>query len=341
MRMHAKYIMEYAKLLLFLFYTGQALHGQDLHFSQFHEAPFLRNPALAGLFEGDVRIQGVYRNQWNSLSYPFQTGSLNGEYKFQVGNGEDYMTVGGQVLYDKAGSLRLQTVHVLPNVTFHKSLSQVRSTYLSLGFMGGMVNRSLDRSRVTTNNQYDGFYYNGALPDGETFSASYSYSDMAVGMSFNTSLGASEQHVLFGGLALHHFNKPINSFYKNISHLPKYVLSGGLKLNLDEYTYTTFHFDLIRQHPFQQAIGGGIFSKRMGDAENNAFVVHAGMFYRYEDALIPLIKFDVNSLSFGMSYDINISTLTPASRNRGGFELSVTYMAYRSHQEKPVHCPRF
>jgi hypothetical protein len=42
-----------------------------------------------------------------------------------------------------------------------------------------------------------------------------------------------------------------------------------------------------------------------------------------------------------MSYDINISTLTPASRNRGGFELSVTYMAYRPLQEKPVHCPGF
>lgn len=37
--------------------------GQDLHFSQFYEAPLLRNPALAGLYEGDVRIQGVYRNQ--------------------------------------------------------------------------------------------------------------------------------------------------------------------------------------------------------------------------------------------------------------------------------------
>jgi hypothetical protein len=70
------------------------LHAQDLHFSQFFEAPLLRNPSLAGLFDGDVRVQGVYRNQWNSIAYPYQTGSLNAEYKFPVGKGDDFITTG-------------------------------------------------------------------------------------------------------------------------------------------------------------------------------------------------------------------------------------------------------
>jgi hypothetical protein len=38
--------------------------AQDLHFSQFFETPLLCNPALAGIFTGDYRIQGVYRDQW-------------------------------------------------------------------------------------------------------------------------------------------------------------------------------------------------------------------------------------------------------------------------------------
>ena len=29
------------------------MQGQDLHMSQFFETPLLRNPALAGIFEGD------------------------------------------------------------------------------------------------------------------------------------------------------------------------------------------------------------------------------------------------------------------------------------------------
>src|SRR4249919_1666457 len=76
--------------------------GQDLHFSQFFEAPLLRNPSLAGIFEGDFRAQMVYRNQWASVTTPYQTASLNSEYKFPVGKGNDFMTGGLQILWDRA-----------------------------------------------------------------------------------------------------------------------------------------------------------------------------------------------------------------------------------------------
>ena len=83
--------------LLFFILLAVAPKAQDLHFSQFYEAPLLRNPALAGLFEGDVRAQLVYRNQWGSVTTPYQTGSLNGEYKFAIGRGDDFVTAGLQV----------------------------------------------------------------------------------------------------------------------------------------------------------------------------------------------------------------------------------------------------
>ena len=324
-----------------IFCFNEQLVGQDLHFSQFYEAPLLRNPALAGLFEGDVRVQGIHRSQWNSISYPFQTSSINAEYKFHLGSGEDFMTFGGQVMYDKAGTVQLKTVQMLPALTFHKALSQKRNTYLSVGFMGGMVSRGLDRSRVTTNSQYDGFYFNGALPDGETFIGTYSYLDMSVGMSFNTALGSDEQHNFFAGVAYHHFNKPVSSFYKNVTHLPKYVFSGGLKLNFDEYSYLTLHGDLVFQTPFRQAIAGAIYSKRLGDASESNYTVHAGMFYRYNDALIPVLKLDVQKISVGFSYDINTSSLATASRNRGGFEISLSYITSRPLRAQTIHCPTF
>ncbi len=315
--------------------------AQDLHFSQFYEAPLLRNPALAGLYKGDVRIQGVYRSQWSSISFPYKTSSINGEYKFAVGKGEDFLTVGGQVMYDQAGTVQLKTMEVLPLVNFHKSLSDVRNTYLSLGFMGGMVNRRLNRASVTTNNQYDGFFYNGALPDGESFSSGYAYTDMSVGMSFNTSIGEEENHDLFLGVGYHHLNKPLNSFYRNITHLPKWVFSGGLKLNLDMFTSLTFNGDYIMQAPFKSLIGGVMFTKKPVPDEESPYTVHAGIYYRYNDALIPVMKMDVNRISVGVSYDINISTLAPASLNRGGFELSMTYLFSKPKEYAPVHCPRF
>src|SRR5215204_3546681 len=89
--------------------------AQDIHFSQFFCTPLYRNPALAGLVKGDIRVQTVYRSQWNSISNAYKTGSLSAEYKMPV-VGDDYLTAGVQVYYDHAGSTSLNTTHILPAI---------------------------------------------------------------------------------------------------------------------------------------------------------------------------------------------------------------------------------
>ena len=143
----------------------QSANSQDLHFSQFNEAPLLRNPALAGIFTGDFRLQAVYRTQWQSVTVPYQTTSFNGEYRLPIGKGSDFVTVGGQILYDKAGSIAMTATNILPAVNYHKSLSDDKNMYISMGFMGGLVQRRFDRSKVTTNNQFDGNSYNSSISD--------------------------------------------------------------------------------------------------------------------------------------------------------------------------------
>ena len=175
---------------IFMLLSSMQAHGQDIHFSQFFETPLLRNPALGGLFAGDVRLQSVYRTQWQSVTTPYQTVSLNGEYKLAIGKSEDFLTVGGQILYDKAGDIAMTATHVLPTLNYHKSLSEEKNMYLSLGFMGGIVQRKLDRSKMTTNSQFDGSGYNENLATGETFNRnSFFYFDGIAGMSFKRTNG--------------------------------------------------------------------------------------------------------------------------------------------------------
>ena len=83
-------------LLLFLLSVSgqQKLYAQDIHFSQFFEAPLWRNPSLSGIFTGDVRVQAVYRDQWNSVTDAYRTGSVNAEYKMPVGKLNDFVTIG-------------------------------------------------------------------------------------------------------------------------------------------------------------------------------------------------------------------------------------------------------
>lgn len=332
-------------LLLSLFAVVAAgLQAQDLHFSQFYEAPLLRNPALAGLFEGDVRVQMVYRNQWASVTNPYQTGSLNGEYKLPVGKGDDFVTAGLQVLWDRAGTVALTTTNLLPAVNYHKSLSADKNRYLSLGFMGGLVSRRIDRSKVTTNNQYDGFGYNGSLPDGETFASNYSYFDAGVGMSYNASIGDNKNNNFFVGIAYHHFNKPVNSFYQRLQHLPKWVASGGVRTSMGEMAYITINGDVSVQGQFREYIGGAMYSRKIGDFEVPDYIVHLGAYLRWNDAIIPVVKLDYKPFSLGFSYDMNISQLRTASQGRGGFELSLSYAGFlnsRLTSKDVLRCPRF
>jgi len=319
--------------------SWMAASSQDIHFSQFFETPLWRNPSLAGIYSGDIRVQAVYRDQWNSVTNAYKTTSVNAEFKFPVGKGNDFLSTGIQVLYDKAGTIGWTSTHLLPVLNYHKSLSSERNRYLSLGFMGGVVQRRFDPSKATTNSQYD----NGGI--GENFSNSgYIYADGSVGMSYNSNMGTNPDNNFFLGAAYHHFNRPGISFYRNsnIELHPKLVFSGGLKLGVSDYSYITLQADRSMQGSFNETVAGAMYGLKLGeDSDNPDYTIHAGGFLRWDDALIPVIKLDYTPFSVALSYDVNISKLKPSSYGRGGFELSVSYTGFRKNQGEYLLCPKF
>lgn len=334
--------------VLLIIISAHKVHSQDIHFSQFNEAPLLRNPALAGLFSGDVRIQSVYRTQWQSVTVPYQTTSLNGEYKLHIGNSEDYMTVGAQIMYDRAGTIAMTATHVLPALNYHKSLSADRNMYLSVGFMGGLVQRKFDRSKVTTNTQFDGITYNPGAADGENFDkASYRYFDGTAGLSFNAQLNDNPDNNFFAGIALHHFNKPANvGFYTagQTTLAPKWVYSGGARLATSEFSYVTLQADYSRQGTYTETIGGAIYTYKLDSEVEPKYLIHGGAFVRLKDAIIPVAKLEMRPLAISVSYDANISKLSSATNGRGGFELGISYQTFlerNSTSRNAVRCPRF
>jgi len=317
----------------------QKLYTQDIHFSQFFEAPLWRNPSLSGIFTGDVRVQAVYRDQWNSVTDAYRTGSVNAEYKMPVGKLNDFVTIGIQALYDRAGTIGWTSTHVLPALNYHKSLSGEKNRYLSLGFMGGLVQRRFDPSKMTTNSQYD----NGGLGE-NLLNTQYSYADGSVGMSYNSDINDQPANNFYIGAAYHHFNRPRNSFYRNntIELHPKWVFSGGLRVGVADYAFITLQADHSRQGGFSETMGGVLYGLKLGeDPDNPAYTIHAGGFLRWNDALVPVIKLDYAPFSVALSYDVNISKLKPSSYGRGGFELSVSYIGFLKRNEGYLLCPKF
>lgn len=341
-----KYINKFLLLILIAGSFNGRLEAQDIHLSQFYETPLLRNPALAGIFTGDVRLQLVYRNQWNSVTIPYQTGAFSAEFKFPVGQMNDYLTVGFQTTFDQAGTSKLQSTEMMPAINYHKSLSDERSTYLSVGFMGGLEYRQFNASKMTFDNQYTNGRFDPTAPSGENFSKFNStYPDAAVGVSFSSSFG-DDINYFFGG-SYFHFNRPSVSYYgdESIRLDPKWEINGGLNMPIGEKTHLVLQYNQLKQGSYSEIDGGGLIGYGLykQGLESN-MMVYGGLFLRANDAIIPVFRLDLGTYDIGLSYDVNISPLKTASRSMGGFEISFSYKGFfksRNSTLDKLNCPHF
>lgn len=334
-------------LALMLLFSSLNVKGQDIHLSQFYDAPLTRNPALAGIFTGDYRFQVLMRRQWSSVANVFQTGIFTGEYKMPIGKSDDYITGGVQMFADQAGRVSLTNAQLHGTVNYHKSLSAAKPMYLSLGLTGGLIRKSINLSRVTTDNQWIGGF-DGSRPIGESNLVPEFYAvDAGVGLSYNANFGRKEKNMFFVGASIHHLNKPRNSFYAadNIPLPQRKVISVGVRWGVDEFASFVVQADHTSQGGSQEFIAGALYSYNLDrDPENPVYTVHAGAFIRWKDAIIPVIKIQKKELAIGISYDINTSPLKAASRGRGGFELSLSYIGFTKKMSSTIEkvlCPKF
>lgn len=327
---------------------GLPLCAQDIHLSQFMETPILRNPALIGLFKGDVRFQAVYRNQWNSVTIPYQTGTVSGEMKFPVGNYNDHVTAGIQASFDRAGASNLQSVQFLPALNYHKSLSEDKSSYLSVGFMGGYVQRQFNPAHLTFNNQYTGGRFDPAAPTGEEgrlAKIGYGYWDAGVGMSYNGVLGEATNY--FIGAAYYHFNKPKVSFFNDdkVTLDAKMSFNMGITVPVSERVRVIAHYNQVHQGAYSEFIGGAFVGYGlMDEGLESDRGMYGGLFYRWNDAIVPMFRLDMGAWEIGVSYDVNVSRLTTASRAMGGFEVSMVFKSFLNRWNSTLNsvtCPSF
>lgn len=339
-------------LLCLLSYTT-ALLAQDFSFSQFYDQPILRNPSLAGLFEGDLRVSGIFRNQWQSVTVPFQTSGLSVEYRRPLRSPDydgqklgGYLTIGGQFTNDVAGDIRLKRTQVFPVINYTQPLNENSS--LSVAFMPGWVNSQFDIEKMRFDDQYVAGMFNPGNPTQQIFSRTgVGYWDLSTGVTFKTSFGESNDFYL--GAALFHVNNPKIAFYANDEFTRlnrKYTINAGLSLKTSDLHRLIMYADYFHQGGHRQFIGGALYGISVYSDYNSQdeTVLYFGGFYRWNDALIPVVKLNFNKFSLGCSYDVNNSKLKTASQARGGFELNLnfrTYLNITNYQAKKVRCVGF
>lgn len=337
-------------LIIFFYVIGVNVNAQDLTFSQFYEQPLLRNPALAGVFDGDVRVKASFRNQWAAITVPFQTGALSGELKLPINNAAgDWVTLGLQVTHDVAGDARLKRTALLPVVNYNKNIGGDANTYLSVAFMGGPVNTQFDPTQLKWDDQFVGGSFNPSNPTGQVFNTTgYTYWDMSTGISLTSSLNDDTR--FYVGAACFHLNNPKLNYYSNNGQFSvlgrKYVANAGLTTQITDNNKIQVYADYFNQSGTSQFLGGALYGIEFMNrySDNKRVNLNLGAFFRWNDAIIPVINLDYIDFSLGLSYDVNVSRLKAASQLQGGFELSLTYRGginRRNSALDAVRCIRF
>lgn len=316
-------------LLITVFFTQKSM-AQDIHFSQFYETEMLRNPALIGIYNGDYRFALMYKNQWSSISHPFQTATASGEIKYYQGERQDFWGFGLLAYVDRSGSINLMSLSANAAISYNKNLNTDKGTYLSIGLMGGYLQRNYDASKMTFGNQYQpGLGYDPSLPSGEQLSnPKVGQYDIGAGINYTTNTGADNKTNYNVGLAVYHLTKPETNFFSKSAGLRqemRWNLNFSCNWLIDETWSTQLQNNVMLQGYYYEWIFGGLVGHTNGaSATENSFIFYGGLLYRFNDAIIPVVKLDYNDFTFGFSYDLNVSKLRAGSHLRGGFELSLT-----------------
>ncbi|GAB4092732.1 PorP/SprF family type IX secretion system membrane protein [Flaviaesturariibacter terrae] len=318
--------------------------AQDINFSQFYELPLLRNPALAGSFRGDFKATGVYRNQWGSVTTPYRTMALGTEMRFGIGSSENYLTLGGQITNDEAGDSKLSRTQLLPALTFHKSLNIDKDAYLSAGFIGGFVQQRYDATALTFSDQFVNGAYSPTNPTRQRLPGSnVTYLDAGAGVAYSSTMGYDVRY--YAGLAIFHFNQPRVAFdaANDVRLNQKIFVNAGLSAPVADRNRLVLYGDFFLQGGHHQAQGGVLYRHYLLEEDDDFGMAFSfGSFYRWNDAVVPVIKLDYYKLSIGLTYDVNVSKLVKASQMRGGFELSLSYSSFlniKNSSSAKVRCP--
>src|SRR3954462_10180150 len=131
-------------ILIVYMITAVAANAQDLHFSQWFNAPLIINPANTGFIpQSDYRLGVNYRNQWSSImSVPYKTMSIWGDaqlFRDRIESG--WVGIGGVILHDVAGSGSLTSTKIYGSIAYHQMLGEAH--LLSAGFNAGWSNKRI------------------------------------------------------------------------------------------------------------------------------------------------------------------------------------------------------
>ena len=308
---------------------SKAVLGQDYHFTQYESMPMALNPALTGDCSGTHSVGIIHREQASAFTNGYiTTGAYyNGKFLMQKGGRLSFLGLGADFLSDYAGDARMGVSQFGLSVAYFMEL--MKHHIFSIGFKGSYGNRKVDFTGLRWGSQYIGNYYDEDMP-GEIMVSKqkYSFVDVATGISWHYVKSKFLKTQL--GLSLYHVNNV--KIYSDV--MPdvldkRFAIHGNLLYMTKNEVFTVIpSFMYEHQGPFDEVIFGSMVKfqtdiNSSSKLSENYFSI--GLFQRWNDSFIITTFLGFKGTRIGISYDINTSYLSLASKGKGAMELSIQY----------------
>lgn len=325
-------------VLLTLIFTLQTsnLQAQDIHFSQNYFTPLELNPANAGS-EYDIRAGLNYRTQWASVTEPFVTMMASYDMNFKKSK-TGFFAGGIHIFNDKAGDSKMNQTQANLAIAYHVYLNEKNT--LGAGFQGGYFQRSINMSNLSWGSQYDGLRYDDQIASGEsTDLSSVKAIDFSSGINWTYRKGerymtGNDHMLLITGVSIQHINKP-KTEYNDIINDPLYYRWIGHFNGIIGVPNSPISFlpsvVYLHQGSLNEIMVGANFGYKFKEASKytgnmKGGTIGLGAQYRLKDAFVITSFIEIANYTVGVSYDLNTSDLSSASKSYGAFEVALRYV---------------
>ena len=300
-------------LFIFASLASLSLVAQNnIHFSQFYNAPMVQNPALTGQFDGMMRATGLYRQQWSGVddaTQDFFTRTMDASVDFSFL--EKKLGIGFCILNDQSGNKVFNTYRFMFSLAYGIKMGR---SQLSIGVQPIFFMSSLDQSKLV---------FSSTNP---TLSSGSSYFDLSTGVNFHTEKEKTKWDIGFSGSQL-------------MGAKESYDKSGtAIKVPLFVRGYTQFEFDykpkvkimpglqVLYQAQALNILPGTNFGFKIMNKEKLKTTLYAGVWSRINstsfESVIPIVGLGVNNVKLMFSYDYNLS-LSKLNSSLNTFEISL------------------
>lgn len=254
MKSYKKYFFCFSQFIgipLLVITIGFGAQAQDIHFSQWQNNPILTSPSYAGFFDGYLRLSGAYRSQWGSVTTPYQTIFVSGDFHLMQRNyNRDMMGIGISLFDDVAGDSKFGTLEGSIALSYIKSFNNQNNHFAGIGLSLGVGQRSISYDELHFDNQWDGNSFNPSLSNQETFYKNrFTFFDLSLGVHWFWQM--NNKTGIEAGASGWHINHPEMTIFNDMSIIlnTKYDVFAKLPLELnDKLTFIPEFMFMTREY---------------------------------------------------------------------------------------------